>query len=313
MEPGALHPSHREPAQASTPPRCPLDRERLEGNTCSVCGTSFPWEEVRGEKRLDLRAVDHPLQVDLRFQIPYTPIPDELRKKLLAPERWPKGLVSRQGLRKRYGTKLSAGYQTHLLALREEKGTDLSILDLGCGSGGNRKYLADIGFEHVTGVDWWSTGAEFLADAHRLPFDDESFDIILCTAVLEHCYLPHLVLREVARVLRPGGTLLMGASFWESWHGESYFHFTPNGIYALCRQADLRLLDLWSGWGFIPAVMSHALNWRFKRLGYLIQGPWDWLMNLLLGEEKAYLRKIRTSGSLLFRADLEPGAGNEQV
>jgi SAM-dependent methyltransferase len=261
--------------------------------------------QVNGQARLDLRANDRPVELSLDFQVPYKPLPKDLRQKLLQPERWPKGLLSREKLRKLYGTKLSAGYQTHLLALCEQHGSELEVLDLGCGSGGNRTYLADIGLHRVTGVDWWSKDADFLADAHRLPFSSNSFDIVLCTAVLEHCYLPHLVMREVARVLKPGGTLLMGASFWEAWHGESYFHFTPNGIFALCQQAGLQLEDLWSGWGFIPAVMSYALNWRLKRIGYLLQIPWDLLMRLLLGEKKAYLRKIRTSGSLQFRADLE--------
>src|SRR5262249_42886882 len=136
-----------------------------------------------------------------------------------------------------------------------------------------------------------------------LPFAAASFDIVLSTAVLEHCYFPHLAMREISRVLRPGGVALMGVSFWESWHGESFFHFTPNGVYALCGQAGLELVDLWSGWGFIPAVLSHAVTSRLKRTGYRLQTVWDAVANRVIGEQRAYDRKIRTTGSLHFRTD----------
>ena len=44
-------------------------------------------------------------------------------------------------------------------------------------------------------------------DATKLSFENASFDRLIATHVLEHLYRPHEVLREWARVLRPGGTL----------------------------------------------------------------------------------------------------------
>jgi SAM-dependent methyltransferase len=282
---------------------CPLDRGELRDFVCVRCGTAFPAVDVSGTKIRDLRAIDRPASMTFDMTVPVPILPDALRKKLLVPRTWPSDLVPQDELRKRYGTKLSIGFQHHVREIVGARGTALAALDLGCGNGGNKRYLADLGVTNVVGIDWWSTGADALADAHRLPFRDASFDLVISTAVLEHCYFPHLVMREIHRVLRPGGSALMGASFWEKWHGESFFHFTPNGIYAVCTQAKLELVDLWSGWGFIPAVLTHAVSRRLRKPGYQIQRVWDRVTARVFGPDEAYHRKIKTSGSLHFRVD----------
>jgi len=287
----------------TTPFRCPIDRGELRDFTCASCGTRFPAVDVSGTQVHDLRAVDHPVSLHFDMTIPVATLPDALRRSLLVPRTWPTDLVPQDELRKRYGTKLSIGFQHHVRSIIAARGTALAALDLGCGTGGNKRYLADQGVTDVTGIDWWSTGADVLADAHRLPFADASFDLVISTAVLEHCYFPHLVMREIHRVLRPGGSALMGASFWEKWHGESFFHFTPNGIYAVCAQAQLDLVDLWSGWGFIPAVLTHAVSRRLRKPGYQLQRVWDRVATRVFGADEAYTRKIKTSGSLHFRVD----------
>ena len=77
--------------------------------------------------------------------------------------------------------------------------------------------------------------ADLHADPHyatlgQLP--DESRDLIVCTGLLEHLPDPSAVIRELARILQPGGRLLLSASGVFSYHGapENYFHFTPDGM-----------------------------------------------------------------------------------
>jgi len=48
-----------------------------------------------------------------------------------------------------------------------------------------------------------------LANAERIPFHNRSFDLVLCTQMLEYAPDPGLVLSEIHRVLKPGGRLLM--------------------------------------------------------------------------------------------------------
>ncbi|MFY9265514.1 MAG: class I SAM-dependent methyltransferase [Solirubrobacterales bacterium] len=53
--------------------------------------------------------------------------------------------------------------------------------------------------------------------AERLPFGDDSFDTVLALSVLDHCYDPDLALREVARVLRRDGVLVVTLTNFGSW------------------------------------------------------------------------------------------------
>jgi ubiquinone/menaquinone biosynthesis C-methylase UbiE len=97
-----------------------------------------------------------------------------------------------------------------------------AILDCGCGMGFNVRTLASlydvapIGVERnpVTlaraKVELQSTSARLVrADALRLPFRDASFDKVLMTEVLEHIPDEAAALREIWRVLRPGGTYVL--------------------------------------------------------------------------------------------------------
>ena len=108
----------------------------------------------------------------------------------------------------------------------------LRILDVGCGDGALATALAGRG-ANMTGVDADSrmlaagrarAGAMGLAvafvegDVGALPFPDASFDVVVAVTVL--CFVPdtqHAV-REMARVLRPGGRLVIGElGRWNWW------------------------------------------------------------------------------------------------
>ena len=98
------------------------------------------------------------------------------------------------------------------------------VLDVGCGDGTLAVRLASLGAA-VTGMD---TDPRMLAaarvraasaradvtlveaDAIALPFADETFDIVVAVTVLCFVHDPSRVLHEAARVLRPGGRLLLG-------------------------------------------------------------------------------------------------------
>jgi len=102
----------------------------------------------------------------------------------------------------------------------------------------------------------------------------------------------------MSRVLNSKGILIASGSFWESWHGNSCFHFTPGGIELLCQFSDLKLLDMWSGWGFIPSVSSHAFGLgKFKRVTYQLQRLFDFTLTLLAGHITSKKHKFKTSVS----------------
>ncbi len=80
-------------------------------------------------------------------------------------------------------------------------------------------------------VENWSYGAvDYVCDATSIPVADASFDAVLCTEMLEHVPEPALVVRELARILRPGGTLILTAPLTSGLHQEPdhfYGGFTP--------------------------------------------------------------------------------------
>jgi len=91
------------------------------------------------------------------------------------------------------------------------------VLEIGAGSGaGNQKHFALRGrVERYFGIDPDTAvlGNHFLDEAQvarseSLPFPDESFDLVFHCNVAEHFESPAVCNREIARVLKPGGTLL---------------------------------------------------------------------------------------------------------
>lgn len=65
---------------------------------------------------------------------------------------------------------------------------------------------------------------DYVCDATAIPVADGSFDAVLCTEMLEHVPEPARVVRELARVLRPGGRLMLTAPLGSGIHQEPY-HF----------------------------------------------------------------------------------------
>jgi SAM-dependent methyltransferase len=83
-----------------------------------------------------------------------------------------------------------------------------------------------------------SSGADYIADlcennATLIP--DQSFDLVVCTEVLEHTLQPFRAVAEIQRMLRPGGLLLLSAPFNFRIHGPlpDCWRFTVHGIRSL--------------------------------------------------------------------------------
>ena len=95
------------------------------------------------------------------------------------------------------------------------------VLDVGCGQKPYEPLFAPYADEYV-GVDPVDNPrAELKGSVEELPVADESFDLVLCNQVLEHCDDPALAVRELRRVTAPGGRVLV------STHGVMPYHPSP--------------------------------------------------------------------------------------
>lgn len=145
------------------------------------------------------------------------------------------------------------------------------ILDVGCGTGIMLGYLAQYG--QVKGVDISKRAIAFcqargfknvhLGDAQKLPFPDNSFDVITAFDILEHIKDDQEALKEFFRVLRPGSFVLLSVPafpiIWSS-HDEVLHHFrrySPTYIKKILRKANLKFsrITYFNTFLFFPAFI----------------------------------------------------------
>ncbi len=110
-------------------------------------------------------------------------------------------------------------------------------------------------------VDIWG-------DAATLPFPDATFDSCFCAEVLEHVPDPDEVVREVHRVLRPGGIALFTVPFAGELHATpfDFRRYTSFGIRRLLEDAGLEVDEV-APRGNFPMVAGMTLTHAINRLG----------------------------------------------
>lgn len=161
--------------------------------------------------------------------------------------------LDRQNWYRELYARLRPGYRTsgqiYEALARQHATPQARVLDLGCGRGGVMELLAD----HVAlpvGVDPdLSSLVEYRAPVVRravaladaLPFPEASFDLVLCSWVIEHLANPQAAFGEVARALRPGG---------------HFVFLTPNALnYVVVIN---RLIPAWVQRRLVPRVYARA-------------------------------------------------------
>jgi len=142
------------------------------------------------------------------------------------------------------------------------------VLDVGCGS-----MLDRVGFspgDEYLGVDITKSKYTIaLADVHKLPFKNESFDSCICNAVLEHVKEPEIVLSECNRVLKQGGVLWVSVPFLQHIHAEYDFRrFTGQGLTYEVEKAGFHVDRLHGSYGVmdnIEYLLYNAVGWRIVK------------------------------------------------
>ena len=139
---------------------------------------------------------------------------------------------------------------------RAEKYFSGKMLEIGCGDK-TKGYLvgeyvdSHIGLDHEDSPHDKSN-IDFIGTAYEIPQQDESFDCVLSTAVLEHLEDPQRALNEAYRVLQSGGYAIYTAPFFWHLHEEprDFYRYTKYGLEYLFKTAGFEIVEIKALSGF---------------------------------------------------------------
>jgi len=143
------------------------------------------------------------------------------------------------------------------------------LVDIGCGGRAYSELFAPY-IDRYLGLDIYASGnnlPDVYALAQALPLASESADVVLMSQVLEHLPEPWNCVSEAARVLKPGGVVIVSAPQTWMLHEKpfDFYRYSPFGLHYLCRHAGLNV------------VMERALGngWTTLLLSTFLQGAWN--------------------------------------
>ena len=181
-----------------------------------------------------------------------------------------------------------------------------TILEVGGGSGGDSAYLAGLGAQVIL-VDYSTRALQLarnvadhagvcvdfvMADALRLPFRNEAFQVVFHQGLLEHFPDPRSVLMEQVRVLEPDGLLLVDVPQTYSvltlrkrwlmrrgrWFAGWETQYSIRELISLFRQCGLEPVGAY-GRGYAPKLLYYCRHLRHltgKKLGRELGPTWVW-------------------------------------
>ena len=160
-------------------------------------------------------------------------------------------------------------------------------LDAGSGRSPYREMLEVRGNRVVSmDIENRSGSLDIQGDIQSMPqVASESFDTILCSQVLEHVPRPWDAMAELARVLRPGGRLLLTVPHLSMIHEapHDYYRYTRYGLEALSRRVGLSASTICPTGGILCFLTHSASIAWMSLIGCLPGMLWPaWMLNYLL-------------------------------
>lgn len=182
------------------------------------------------------------------------------------------------------------------------------LLDIGCGPGRHTITAARLGWKRVVGADRAAAdlttarrklldedlaAALTATDIRRLPFRDGAFKSVVCAEVLEHIPDHHQAVKELVRVLAPGGRMAVSVPryFPERicWMLSDRYHNVPGGHVRIYRKAALIRMLTAAGLTPVDCHGAHALH-----------APYWWLKSAV-GPDRDDVRPVQWYHRLLVK------------
>lgn len=182
------------------------------------------------------------------------------------------------------------------------RGTRPRLLDVGSGAKPYEPIFHDAVAEYV-GLDVANPAADLEGTVEDIPAPDASFDLVLCTQTLEHANDPARAVRELRRVVAPGGRVLA------STHGVQVYHPNPDDFWRWTHAGLERLFREngdWSAVTVTPASGTTAclgmlvaiyINLLAKRVhATALAAPWIASINAVAGAVDRTIPRLREPG-----------------
>jgi SAM-dependent methyltransferase len=156
-----------------------------------------------------------------------------------------------------------------------------NLLDVGCGDGYLVAQMSPL-LKMVIGVEFEGRAIDlakeklirfpncklFRGSCYDLPFEDDSFDIVFLTDVIEHLEDPMNCLKEISRVLQPWGSLILSTPKWRPdrvWDRRHVREYRPEEL-RTCLKTYFNRVEMTYFWPIIWSnVYSTKLGWRLVK------------------------------------------------
>lgn len=145
------------------------------------------------------------------------------------------------------------------------------VLDIGCGSKPYENLCSAteyIGLEFDSEANRKNTKADAFYDGKVFPFKENEFDYVICNQVLEHVFNPDSFLREIGRVLKPSGRVLITVPFIWVEHEQpvDYARYTSFGLKYLLNKNGFRILYLKKLNPGLSTILQLKISWLYQKI-----------------------------------------------
>ncbi len=160
------------------------------------------------------------------------------------------------------------------------------LLDYGCG---NKPYHSVFSpkFNEYIGADLpGNPDAELTTGAQgQIPSEDDSFDCVLSSEVMEHTEDPRFYLKEAHRVLKPGGSLILSVPAIWVYHPDpiDYWRWTIAGLQHEIRRAGFEIVMMQGVFGPESSALQLWQDATFERLPRPIQPAYTRIIQMIIG------------------------------
>lgn len=175
------------------------------------------------------------------------------------------------------------------------------LLDFGCGS---KPYQSLFQVDEYIGVDYENSGhthineqIDVFYDGKHLPFENNYFDAILCSEVVEHVFNLQHVLTELNRVLKPNGKVILTCPFVWSEHEipHDYARYTQFALKNILESHGFEIIQFSKSGNFITSCFQLLILYFYQNsnANWLKSPPFRWLYKFI------FYFLLNVSGSIL--------------